>query len=405
MKLKYILLPFVFLIFIFGLSIFSVMAPDRDISKLENRGLTQFPELSKEAVLTGAFFKDFEAYFTDQFFKRDKWVELYTLWEMKMDKTFVNGYHVTTDQWIMPQPSNTFYKKELELSAASLNELGAMLQSRDTELYFFPMPAKVFEMAELLPSFVPRGKGKENTNFLLDNLDEQVVHGVNVSEKLNKEISFEEKKSYYFKTDHHWNIKGAFFGFKTMIEEISKTQPIKSELNIEEEYDFTCEKGKEIIGSWNRNLHMLVNAVDDMPCHYHPKNFSLADMDYYNGVISEEKKMEFNEYYATGLQKDLQQMEYHDAYANNYAELNIVNHEKDNDIKALLIKDSYANPLVPHIASLFKQTTVFDPRYDKKRSTIDLLNDRDYDVVIILYNTNNLIGNMYRFDMPAKLDK
>jgi hypothetical protein len=277
-----------------------------------------------------------------------------------------------------------------------------MLQAKGTDLYYFPMPAKVFEMANLLPPYVPRGKGKESTNYLLSNLNDQVVHGVNVSEKLNKEVTFEEKKSYYFKTDHHWNIKGAFFGFKTMIEEISKTQPIKSEINVEEEYSYSCQEGRELIGSWNRNLHMLVNAEDDKPCYYEPKDFSLADMDYYNGVVSEDKQMEFTDYYSTGIQKDLEKMEFHDAYANNYAEINIVNPAVNNDVNALLIKDSYANPLVPHISSLFKETTIFDPRYDKKRSVIDLLEEREFDVVIVLYNSNNLIGDMYQFNQPAK---
>ncbi|MGM0876431.1 MAG: alginate O-acetyltransferase AlgX-related protein [Bacillota bacterium] len=402
MKLKHILLTTVFLPFLFAPSFYSIMTPDREISELENRGLAQIPGLTKNSVLSGEYFKEYEAYFTDQFFKRDKWVEFYTIWEMKMNKTFVNGYHVTIDNWIMPQPSNSFYKEELETSASSLNELGTMLHAKGTELYYFPMPAKVFEMAELLPPYVPRGRGKESTDVLLSMLDDKVVHGVNVSKKLNEEVPFAEKKSYYFKTDHHWNIKGAFFGFETMIEEISKTQPIKSKLNVEEEYNYSCEEGRELLGSWNRNLHMLVSAEDDNPCYFKPKNFSLADMDYYNGVISEEKTMEFTDYYATGIQKDLQTMEYHDAYANNYAELNIVNKAANNEVKALLIKDSYANPLVPHISSLFKETTIFDPRYDKKSSVIDLVNEREFDVVIVLYNSNNLIGAMYDFRQRAE---
>ncbi|TXC90953.1 hypothetical protein FS935_08580 [Metabacillus litoralis] len=402
MKLKYLLLPTVFLLFIFGLGFFSISTPDREISKLENRGLTQLPELTQTSILTGTYFKEFEAYFTDQFFNRDKWVELYTIWEMKMDKTFVNGYHITTDNWIMPQPSNSFYKDKLEKSAQSLNELGRDLQQRGTELYYFPMPAKVFEMAGLLPSYVPKGKGKESTDFLLSNLDHNVITGVNVSKKLNEQISFDEMKSYYFKTDHHWNIKGAFFGYKMILNEISKSKPIKSTLNIDEEYDLVCVQGRELIGSWNRNLHMLVDASDDVPCYYQPKNFFLEDMEYYIGEILKKNKVEFKDYYASGLQKDIKKMEYHDTYANNYAELNIVNKTVENNVKALLIKDSYANPLVPHIASLFKETTIFDPRYDKKRSTMDLLKKRKFDVVIILYNSNNLIGDMYNFDEPAK---
>lgn len=401
MKFKHILLTISFFLFLSLLGLYSIMAPDREISDMENRGLAQIPEITKDSVLSGTWFKEFEAYFTDQFFKRDKWVELYTLWEMKMNKTFVNGYHVTKEGWIMAQPSNSFYKEELESTALSLNEFGQLLHSKGTELYYFPMPAKVFEMADLLPSYVSKGRGMENTEFLLSKLEKKVVNSVNVSKKLNREVPFEEKKSYYFKTDHHWNIKGAFYGFETMAQEISKKQPL-SKVDINEDYVFSCEKGRELRGSWNRKLHWLVSSEDDIPCYYQPNSFSLKDMDYYNGIVSEKNKMELTDYYATGIEKDLQKMEYHDAYANNYPELNIVNNMAENQLKALLIKDSYANPLVPHISSLFKETTIFDPRYDKKRSVNDIVNTREFDVVIILYNSNNLIGDMYDFQRPAE---
>lgn len=402
MKFGNYLLTIVFLLFLILISGISVYLPDKEISKLENRFLAQMPEIRMDKIISGEWTKNFETYFADQFVLRDEWVELYTKWEMLMGKTFVNGYHVTDDYWIMAQPSNSFPQKELDDSAKMLNELGEILKEKGSKLYYFPMPAKVFEMADVLPSFVPKGRGKENTEYLLSNLNENVVTGINVSKELNENFSKKEISKMYFKTDHHWNMRGAFFGYQTLIQVIGEDFPIHKDLMKKENYTFYCEKEKTIIGSWNRNLHMLVPANEDYPCYYQPNKFSFDDMVIYKGEMKKQNLFPFNEYYAIGLRKNEAFIEYHDAYANNYAELNILNKNEKNGLNVLLIKDSYANPIIPHIALHFTKTTVFDPRYDKKRSVLDLINNREFDLVIILYNSNNLKGSMYLFDQPAK---
>ena len=400
MKIGQYLLVMGFIAFIFSIGFKSIAAEDRDISELENRPLAQKPEVTINGLITGELTKGYEEYFTDQFTNRDTWVEMFTKSELLLNKTFINNFHITDENFILARPSTGFPQKKLDASAEELNELGNILNQKGTSLYFFPMPAKINETNRLLPWYVPRGSGKKNTEYLLSNLNNEVI-GTNVSSIMNEKYSSKEMTDFYFKTDHHWNIKGAFAGMHIMMDVIAEKYPIPKDYSLDN-YDFSCVKQSALIGSWNKELQMLVDASADPVCHYFPNNYSFNDYQVYMGKTEDGIRKEPNEIYASGLKKKLTTFNFHDAYADNYAELNIINPNSSNKLNVLLIKDSYANPIIFPIAHHFHQTTIFDPRYDKKRSVMDMVNENQYDAVIILYNTNNLTGSMYEFEKTAE---
>lgn len=71
MKLNVILTVSMTAAFLFGFGIWSMLKPDDMVSVSERRPLAERPEISREAVLSGEFMGDFEAYALDQFPVRD----------------------------------------------------------------------------------------------------------------------------------------------------------------------------------------------------------------------------------------------------------------------------------------------------------------------------------------------
>lgn len=59
----------------------------------------------------------------------------------------------------------------------------------------------------------------------------------------------------------------------------------------------------------------------------------------------------------------------------------------DTDKRLLLIKDSYANSIVPFFIQNYSQITVIDLRYLKTAVT-DFINPDDYDQTLFLYNAS-----------------
>lgn len=58
-------------LFLGGLSLWGLLAPDAALSEAERRPLAQFPTLSAETLLSGKFMSDFDTYAADQFPLRD----------------------------------------------------------------------------------------------------------------------------------------------------------------------------------------------------------------------------------------------------------------------------------------------------------------------------------------------
>lgn len=67
----------VFLCVIFGFIIGSAVVPSKKFSEMEKRNLQQKPKVSVSSVVKGSYQKKYEKYLSDQFFLRDKWVNIY----------------------------------------------------------------------------------------------------------------------------------------------------------------------------------------------------------------------------------------------------------------------------------------------------------------------------------------
>ena len=78
-----------------------------------------------------------------------------------------------------------------------------------------------------------------------------------------------------------------------------------------------------------------------------------------------------------------------------------VNHLIDNDVKLLLIKDSYALPVAAFLSTCIKTVDMVDLRDTPKADLSIILNNNQYDLVITMYNTEVFDDNMF----PEQLTK
>ena len=77
-------------------------------------------------------------------------------------------------------------------------------------------------------------------------------------------------------------------------------------------------------------------------------------------------------------------------FGGNYEKVDIVNEGSGSKAKPrlLIVKDSYANSLVPFILDDFSLITMVDTRYFRE-SVKDLALDGEYDQVLVLYSVSN----------------
>lgn len=422
-----------FLLYIYSFGVLFFASADKEKSYYENRLLAQAPEKNTESILSGEYSRKYEEYFTDQFIGRDYWIRAYkTAQFIGQENLFarfmpikdseialpseelteqerlervnylkkvklVDGFHITPDGWIMAEPVDYFPKEGMIDAATQMNDLGRRLNDKGIEFYFTLLPNKLEYVKLTLPEDRGEGRILQNKAYLLKRINSELVPVIDTGKYFRNTFDQNKINELYFKTDHHWNMTGAFAGYKFFINQLRDVSQYDIPEAKNEDYQFNCFKDKDFIGSWNKQLFELVKTKESI-CYYNPigEDKQFDNYQVYNGAIKAENLIKSENVYAAGINKP-EKIEYGDAYAGDYPELNIINERNENKPNILIIKDSYTNPIIFHIASHFYRTTFYDIRYNKGRTLNEFIEENDYDIVVVMYNDKTVSGEMFSF--------
>lgn len=380
--------------FVFAIStvlIYGIVSKDADVSYYENRTLSYKPAFTKTHLLSGHFMRGYEKYFNDQFPGRALEIKYFTQIELMLNKTFVHYLRPINDNNIMHSPANEKSIEELSGNINQLTKLKEKTEIKNGEFYYFLAPHKTNALAYLLPSYVDISPYENNLkNLKILSKDFKVYQLYNI---LNKNNNIEDWESLYFRSGHHWNMDGAILGYKEIIDTISKDYPSLNPVNIDE-YKRKVIDVKKYMGSWNSNLIDIIDPSIDDIIYYETElpQFTIK----YGKDESDLLPSSYEEIYATGITKNKNSISYVSAYMEDYPILTIEQEGNDNNLKVLIIKDSYANPIIFHLANNFSETTVIDVRHYKS-TVAEHLKNNNYDIVLVLYSDNTLNKNMYQF--------
>jgi glycosyltransferase involved in cell wall biosynthesis len=181
---------------------------------------------------------------------------------------------------------------------------------------------------------------------------------------------FSDYEGFFYKTDHHWNHKGANKGYL----EISQLMHLDDTLMYKEEI---CYDNIKSTGSKTRSLGGN-KIFSETACEYiydFPKfEITVGDVkldDYGNSVESLEK---------------MSSISYASIYGSDYKEIIFKNPNNKNGKKLLVYANSFSNAINKLLASSYFETYVIDGRYYENFDIIDYINENEIDDVLILAN-------------------
>lgn len=91
----------VFCVMLFGGTVVSFVLPDREFSDVENRELAKKPKITAKRILSGEYQKEYDTYLSDQFFSRDKWVDLAVREQIALGKKDFNGVYLGKNNYLL----------------------------------------------------------------------------------------------------------------------------------------------------------------------------------------------------------------------------------------------------------------------------------------------------------------
>ena len=391
---------FIFMSLIYLITILNMLAPkDKTISEVENRTLAQKPIFSMDNLLSGKYFRDFESFFADHFFDREKLVKISKditslkgikreeeVFLVDFDGQNVGGNQESEDD-VSEKPDNTNTEGSTKGNLLILNDTVMELYKFNQEkakLYAdmintaqsnFGEDVKVYSLlAPIQIEFLDNDKYKNLSDsqidaikFVNDNFSDNIIP-VDAYTPIKEHID----EYVYYRTDHHWTALGAYYAYTGFAKQ--------AELEIVPLENYKAGEAPGFLGHISTvNPAEKVNNNPDNVIYYNPPVKTDMKVFYYDKETGEKKS--YNGKVITKSYADLDQ-KYGIFLGGDFA-LGVIKTNAKTDKKIMVIKDSYGNAFIPFLTPHYSEIYVVDPRHYKE-SIVDLVNENEIGEVMFL---------------------
>lgn len=352
----------IFMVLLLGLAGKEALSHQRTYSPVEKRELQTRPEISITKVLDGRFQKKYESYLRDQFPGRDHWVSFQTDMELFMGKNEIHNVYIGKNHYLLEHyTEKEFDPQQISKNLQALEKfVGKAKQNADVHVMM--VPTKSWVLREKLPAFAPHYKEQKFYDALQQKLEKEDVL-ISVEPVLD---AHKEEEIYYL-TDHHWTTLGAWYAYEQY------TKAVGGDLQrAQGKKKFRCIS-KDFYGTTYAKINYARQA-DKIEIYEPADKLRVV----YN--MGEKK---------TKTLYDFSFLKTADQYSvftgGNQAVLEITGGIK-NGKTLLLIKDSFANSILPFLAEDYEKLVVVDLRQ------LNVSGDRLLEMfsptdILILYNS------------------
>ena len=352
----------IFMVLLLGLAGKEALSHQRTYSPVEKRELQTRPEISITKVLDGRFQKKYESYLRDQFPGRDHWVSFQTDMELFMGKNEIHNVYIGKNHYLLEHyTEKEFDPQQISKNLQALEKfVGKAKQNADVHVMM--VPTKSWILREKLPAFAPHYKEQKFYDALQQKLEKE-----DVLISVEPVLDAHKEEEIYYRTDHHWTTLGAWYAYEQY------TKAVGGDLQrAQGKKKFRCIS-KDFYGTTYAKINYARQA--DKIEIYEPEDKLRV---VYNMGEKKTKPL-----YDVSFLKTADQ--YSVFTGGNQAVLEITGGIK-NGKTLLLIKDSFANSILPFLAEDYEKLVVVDLRQ------LNVSGDRLLEMfsptdILILYNS------------------
>lgn len=337
---------------------FILLKPVNDFSHKENRPLAGLPTFTLSGIMEGKYFEELSTFYKDQFPLRDLFTSVCSTAQLTIGRIEIGG--------VIPLANNKFVAvpsyNDLNVLEENIKTIENFTKDGNSFLYIPPRAIDIFN--DSLPSIYDRTDIDKPLKLIPYN-----------TLKLFNEFIERSDNSSYYATDHHWTTDGAYLGYTQLASILGITAYPKDSFDIQ-------TASNEFYGtSYSSSALPRYKVIPDTVKLYRYNGDELIN------IKNNETNTESRGFY------DLQAIEQKDKYkvflGGNYSHLSILNTSPKE--KLLLIKDSFANSLVPFLA-LHYDIEMLDPRYCSGELLNSMLYNGDFDKVLFVLSLDTLIS-------------
>ncbi len=359
---------------IFALTAAFSILPDREFSPAENRDLQQAPTIDSGSFFSGKFGQELNVYFADQFPLRDGFVSARAAMELALLKKENNGVLVGDDGYLAVRlfdayrsriekvlDTDYFFESNVQNGIDALN---AFSQSTPVPVVTLIPPRTVDAAASKFDYTPPQG------DLLYRMLREGLADSTGYIDLLPLMREKLESGEYvYYKTDHHWTTLGAYYAYQKVMEQLGREDKIIPKDN------FSVREVPSFFGTTAARLGL--NISEDTI-----ELWSAGDEALYTVTVD---GVQMNGFFS---EKHLSTRDKYAVFLDGTHGLVTVEKNGESRKKLLVVKDSFADCLVPFLAHEFDLVVL---NLSSAANVTSFLEYYDCDAVLLVYNAENLI--------------
>ena len=349
--------------FVISLALLPVLcfaSPDQEFSEIENRFLQQQPSFSWGKLLDGKYTKEVTSYVQDQFWQRSFWIKVKNSSDKALGRQDIGKTYLARIDGIYYEQRPKIVQRQWHENLKALDELIIFAKEKGMESWFLGVYSRSHIYPENLPSFTPI----EDERILARDIAElnPDLHYVDTLSSLIQA----KQEEIFFRTDHHWTARGAYYGYVNLIEAMS--------LEAKALDSYQEEKLSGFYGTLYSRAPLFGVQADDLI--YYKDDNEIVKMQAGSQVASQEGVLDFSK----AEVKDKYMI-----FLGGVQPLLVINTEARAERKALIVKDSFAHPLIPFLTNHYDEIHVVDLRY-YRLSLEEYILDHDFDDLILIYN-------------------
>ncbi len=337
--------------------------PATEFSANENRYLTQMPQFSLDSLLSGEFQRDLDAFLSDQIPLREVWIRANTAIKKLLGKTEINGVYLGKDGWYFQQFTEDSYSASRAQSVFALLERFASRQTASVTLMPVPTPGSL--LSDKLPANAPMYDAHAKWEQL-----KGAVPSAQFVDLMDRELFIKNPELLYYKTDHHWTAYGAYEAYSAYCAAAGLTPKTQEHFALTQVSDsfYGTIYSKTLDSAARPDSIFAPQNLPDITVRFDGEK--TTDSVYDESFLS---------------QKD----QYAYFFGGNWGKVEIETGAGGGK-RLLVIKDSFANSLVPYLLEDYEQITMLDLRYFGG-NTEQVIAENGITDILVLYEMTNLL--------------
>lgn len=347
------------------MSLIELIPLQKSYSAREDRELKGRPGFSLKSVADGSFMEEYETYREDQFAGRSLWLSIRNGVDLLAGRRDSGGVFKGEDQYLLEEIKKPD-EEQLQEKLDAMKEFKAGNGKLPMYLMLAPNAANVLN--EKLPRFAVTEDQDQTFDSIRQELGDQITWV-----DIGKALKEHRKEEIYYRTDSHWTTRGAYYAFQKLSEtmgldqektpkwqEYVVTNIFNGDLSAKSGYGGGVEESIYIYASEKKGEEPQIVV-------------EYADEGKKTSTLYERSKLKEKDAYGLFLGGD-------------HARVNIRTTADTTD-RLLLVKDSYANCLIPFLTPYYREVIVIDPEY-YRGSLSEIMEENKITSVLFLYNGN-----------------